>query len=70
MPSYGSDDDDPTSSAEQLAAASEAPVRAEEATVAETAAEVDSALADLWGLEYRLAREGDTELHAGDGMVP
>jgi hypothetical protein len=63
VPSYGRDDDDPTASAEIVAvsalpaAASEAPVRAEQATLADTAAEVDDALAGLWGLEYRLARD-------------
>ena len=70
VPSYGSDDDDPTSSAELLAAASEAPVRAEEATVADTAAEVDSVLANLWGLEYRLARDGDSDVRSDDGVAP
>lgn len=59
VPTYGRDDDDPTSSAEALAA-SEAPVRAEEETVADTAAAVDEALADVWGLEYRLARDASS----------
>ena len=54
-PRFGSDDDDPTSSAEKLAA-SEAPVRAEAQTVADTAAEVNDALSDLWGMEYRVGR--------------
>ena len=61
VPTYGRDDDDPTSGADLAAAASEAPARAEEATVADTAAEVDEAMADLWGLEYRLARESETD---------
>ena len=54
-PRFGSDEDDPTSSAEKLAA-SEAPVRAEAQTVADTAAEVNEALSDLWGMEYRVGR--------------
>ena len=63
-PRFGSDDDDPTSAAEQLAA-SEAPARAEADTVADTAAEVNEALGDLWGLECRLAQQADTD--NGDG---
>jgi len=64
VPTFGRDDDDPTAQA-ALVAASEAPVRAEEATVAEAAAAVDDALADVWGLEYRLARDAAAQEGAG-----
>jgi len=68
VPSYGRDDDDPTAGA--AAAASEAPVRAEEATVVEAAAAVDEALAELWGLEYRLARDLGSDPSSGEVAAP